>query len=583
MKSAITKPLQLGIPNWWLPTERGTHRCIPLWLENLPSILAASQLALDADFKLQTFTAVVLDEISPRLPRSVKTSIPNQNAAVARLLSKLQQRIAYLQHPSAFATPPPPITITVLGGSVTVGKACWTEVYRIRDQRCSWPVRLGEFINAAAKLLMGPNIQDLVRVHTMAVGGTNTAMGQAVLEYNLLPPEAASPDVLINSYSTNDMHVLTMLEATETNMTLRDKVFHMCQEFARTVLGQCSDIAPVLLWLDDYLGNEQREIMATQELAQSLHVLANYYGFGFLSYADAVRDIVYGDTRETLFSPAGWYAAKDRPMKREIHHGQGSHMSMAWIVAYYLLSTVTTHCSLIEAPSRSAKNRVFEDARNDFQTQMKDGGVLPAAGRHRLTSIPPPLYANSALDTVSQKWEEQNAAGCHDIDLQRCPFSWVSGMPWKDIPWIQSHFSNIVQQPSDWDAIDDTNGRGKIGWMPKTNTTGSKLVMELHSTAYATVSQIQTVTLFYYKSYGPKWDNSTVAVHVEWKLASGPWISATDPFALNGFHAKNTTETYTDTIHLTTKNENEKSTGLRVSLTLAGGNTFKLSGIAVCK
>jgi hypothetical protein len=54
--------------------------------------------------------------------------------------------------------------------------------------------------------------------------------------------------------------------------------------------------------MDDYLGNEQREILVTTELAQATMVLANYYGFTSMSYANVVRDIVYGDTHEIFGS-----------------------------------------------------------------------------------------------------------------------------------------------------------------------------------------------------------------------------------------------------------------------------------------
>lgn len=201
-----------------------------------------------------------------------------------------------------------------------------TGIPAIRNERCAWPTRLEQFVNTFVKLTLNEHqpgtVQDLIQVHTLAVGGTNTATGRAVLEFDVLPPEASQPDILINAYSTNDMHVLTMQEALESNVTIRDLVFSMHQDFIRTVM-KCPHNRPVLFWLDDYIGNEQREILATQELAQSMHVLSNYYGFGYVSYADAVRSSVYSDTKETMFSPAGWYTGSGSRMKREIHPGQG--------------------------------------------------------------------------------------------------------------------------------------------------------------------------------------------------------------------------------------------------------------------
>jgi hypothetical protein len=126
----------------------------------------------------------------------------------------------------------------------------------------------------------------------------------------------------------NDMHVKTM--GSSWRKTLTDKVFEMAQDFVRVALRPrpCQKQPPLLLWLDDYIGNEQRIILETTALSKAMHVLANYYGLGSVSYADAVRDWVYGDTHEILFSPAAGTRA-GRQFTREIHPGQVAHLSMA--------------------------------------------------------------------------------------------------------------------------------------------------------------------------------------------------------------------------------------------------------------
>jgi hypothetical protein len=181
---------------------------------------------------------------------------------------------------------------------------------------CSWPARLEHLINTIAG-------QNVIEVINLSAGGTNTKTGTTLMEFGLIPPQARDPDIVINSYATNDMHVLTMREAANNNMTLRDKTFTMAQDFTRIVMGDpCPEKRPLLLFLDDYLGNEQRSILQTTELSQGLQVLANYYGYGLVSYPDVVRDWVYGTTAETTFSPAGWYKDNKEGMFREIHPGK---------------------------------------------------------------------------------------------------------------------------------------------------------------------------------------------------------------------------------------------------------------------
>ena len=49
----------------------------------------------------------------------------------------------------------------------------------------------------------------------------------------------------------------------------------------------CSPKLPLLLYYDDYLGNEQRGLIQTRSFSKAVGVLSDYYGFGVMSYADA--------------------------------------------------------------------------------------------------------------------------------------------------------------------------------------------------------------------------------------------------------------------------------------------------------
>jgi hypothetical protein len=576
----------------WAERQNPLH----LWMENLPSILAASQLSMDTDYALQFVTGAVLQEVTHRLPRSVKT-LPTTD--YTRVIDKLEKRFRYLLNPTTFAEEPPPVTITVLGGSVTMGTNCYTGIRRLHLGRCAWPARLERLVNSLVQSTLPANSttrnSQLVKVHTLATGGTNTATGQVVLKYDLWPEV---PDILINAYSTNDMHILTMKDAAAANLTLRDKVFTMSQDFVRTLYQkqQCSNKTTLLFWLDDYLGNEQREILTTQHLAQSMHVLANYYGFGYISYADAVRDAVYANTTETTFSPAGWYKQNKAGMQREIHPGQGMHMAVAWMVAYNLFSTVTTHCIL-----ESFQKKVLHEAGREGEVPafMLQGGsrrdeamvneeirsLTPVPPASRPSGLPPLLTSHLTVDVVSEQWQHaaSTASDCSSKmseGTKSCPVSWVSGMPWRADKWIMSYFQPIVQSPFEWDVIDDTKKGAKYGWMPRAGIANPKLILEFNAKDHA-ANNVNSVTFFFLKSYGPKWEESAATVTIERKLHNewSPALAA--PSVLSGTHDKSTSELYTETVHLL--QQEAVAAAVRVTFTLTGGKTFKLMGIALCQ
>jgi len=54
--------------------------------------------------------------------------------------------------------------------------------------------------------------------------------------------------IIINAYSTNDMHFLTMMEAQKDNTILRDKGFEMIHEFVRRVMEPQAQQKRWILW-----------------------------------------------------------------------------------------------------------------------------------------------------------------------------------------------------------------------------------------------------------------------------------------------------------------------------------------------
>jgi len=556
----------------------GTHSALHFWTSHQDQLLEASRGALDRKFVLRDSTAELLQIMTPRLPLGQR-SLPRDSKSVEALVDKLNQRWRFLRNENKTKSeriqPPPPVRIVVLGGSVTMGINCVTPIKHYSNRNCAWPIRLENLINKVAG-------GKLVVVDNLASGGTNTDIGRVLLEYDLLP-QAVMADVIINAYSTNDMHINTIRDASNKNSTLRDYVFGFAQDFVRTVGQKCHQ--PLLLWFDDYLGNEQRKILDTTELSQGIQVLANYYGFGFVSYADTVRDLVYGKTRETVFSPGGWYKTRSKNMKREIHPGFTMHLSAGYTVAYYLLQMVTHTCQL--KASTMHENQILSS---------KTGGGGLASFRllpdPRRAALPPHLDAALSLETISEDWrtldESSSSSPCTSVTngQTRCPFAWFVGV-WNPsenpMKYATQYFEPVLVQPSEWEYKDDTGKKDprKYGFLPK-NGTGSTMTLDFSFED----SAIRTVTVFYLKSYGDKWANSSATVRVLSARASDPLLVRANATLL-GFHDKETSETYTTVISLDEEAGKSPPASnkerVRIELELVAGETFKMLGIAVCR
>ncbi len=545
----------------------GNQSPASLWARNVRSILRASQSPHDVDYKLLNPTAQVLRLITPRLHSGLK-STPRDWQALQNVIETTNRRLAYLnaKNEGHSIKEPRPLKILVMGGSVTKGVNCKTGIKDYHDVECSWAVRLETLLNNLA----GDRVVD---VHLAAVGGTNSATAQAMLEYDLLPEKMREPDIIINAYATNDMHILTLQEAMSQNISLREKIFGMAQNFTRTALQQCTEEgkAPLLLWLDDYLGNEQREILAASEFIQGLQVLAGYYGFGLLSYADTVRDLVYGSTTERSFSPPGWYK-KGPEMKREIHPPYPMHIAVSYIVTYTFLELTSTYCGLESWKVTSWENDLdyYDASIPDFLDMKESVLTLDSPPLPRPKGLPPFLTSSLKLDDVSKLWHEAAPMRCEveKTNRIRCPVGWVSGFrPDLKTNNTMSYFAPYIREPFEWEWRND---KGKFGWLP-TISTGAKMTYD-----FPLEQEIHRIVLFYMKSYGAMWESSKSRLHVY--LDDDKMDVPTLEVSLYGFHDKETSEVYVEEVQL----PRGASRRLQMTVEHAAGKTFKLMGFAIC-
>jgi hypothetical protein len=195
---------------------------LAVWRANLDKILSASQHANDRKYAVHDYTAELLHLVSQqgRIQRSI-VGMPKDYTAVKRVMELVHQRHNFIKHGG---DEKPKVKILVMGGSLVVGVNCRKIVsdynlgFLMPHRLCTWAHRLEFLLNN----LLDADIFD---VHKIALGGTNTATGFVLWDSDFLPPKNKNPDILINGYSTNDMHILTVLEAEASNTTAHGRLF----------------------------------------------------------------------------------------------------------------------------------------------------------------------------------------------------------------------------------------------------------------------------------------------------------------------------------------------------------------------
>ena len=541
-----------------------------------------------------------------------------------------------------------------MGGSVTMGVQCLhnpvQDTSRFARRDCAWPSRINQFLN----MFLGYYPNDIFQIHVLTLGGTNTDTATTIWDYTLMPRDMPYPDIVIHGYATNDMHVLSSIEAQKRGITLEDMILDVNQKFIRQILtpkvstmstvpstSQCYNRPPLLIYYDDYIGNEQHKIIETKAFSKAAHILSSYYDFPLISFADAVKDIVYTDTNEDWLSPHGW-------PERQVHPGMGMHIVSTWMIAYSLLHLATTYCSLNLSKETVEVDEVvekeIEDRNKDARYEQNKRSLLATTSMipkekdyvptrqnglpplrkpeaklsgepkfYQLSSktidvpivLPPELNDSLTLDDISEKWN--NAIKQHNKNTQKilqqcnikdntdmprpCTYSWVGNLERKfdKAKHLKDRMQQVLTSNNGWEAQDDNN---KLGYVAiKANAT---FEIELKSIN----TMIRTLNFMHMKSYGEKWYRSKLRVDVsviKKKKTSSleqEGVVVEKNIEMTGFHDKNTSETYTSQLDLYHDDETndvgdlkgiaDEGDDLRVRFSLIGGSTFKMMGMAFC-
>ena len=241
-----------------------------------------------------------------RLGRSMKTpSNPYATRQVAQIiLDRIKDPVNN-----------PPLKVAVFGGSVTQGVAAQRNIYGLKlhglkdISECSWTRKLQDVVN---HILGQQNNEQIIVVKNFAFGGIDSDIGSTLLAFNLWPePESkgADFDVIVNAFSSNDA------KAETAQLDILDDAR---QRFVRLALDQrpCSPL-PLVIQLEDGMMetfNSREGVYTGLRYSRDMVQSAAWAGIMSVSYADAIREMIYANTTSRLLDEFG-----------NLHPGQGFH------------------------------------------------------------------------------------------------------------------------------------------------------------------------------------------------------------------------------------------------------------------
>lgn len=533
---------------------------------------------------LELLTPTVLDKSLKSFPSSSSLKI---------IYKKLHARI-HNPHKN------PPLKIFVFGGSVVEGSGCNRSPagkLNIQSlQECAWPFRLQHLLNH----LFGQSVE----VYNLAAGGTHSEAAIPVMEYWLSPAyKDAPPDILINAYSAND-NLPPVFHAT-TNTTIDH--FHLYriakrnQDFiqvAKRTSGACS--TPLILFVNDYLGNQQESIWGEGQLDEVIQWLADMDdSVGYISPAHMVKHWVFANTSETIFS--GRWTDRHQKPAIDVHFGMVGHMTTSLAVLYGLLQFTIDFCEHVaETTCHERPPAVSSLDDTESATRLVEFG-LPS--KEWVEDNQPPVIVpklrqlswNATTSTLLEKLplhaSKNESISCRETGASRtatanepydlsspCVFAFLAAPlgTHRRQDRLAEYLRPFTLMEDGWQPQDNLRQDGfqnKLGLVA--TKPSAKMILGFHHI----LKPVKMVTIHYLKSYGPQWVNSRVRMTLElfWKKD----IIHTQTMELEGFHDQQVSISYFSKWELQGEDAPIGSS-IRFQMELIGGETFKINALMFC-
>ena len=538
----------------------------------------------------------------------------DQTRSIGRIRSVMNKRMKY---PKAA----PPLRIVVFGGSVTTGHDCLDNIFDLQARNdgksndrggtpaheskiCAWPGRLQDMMDETFGI-------GVVVVKNLAVGGANSDMSRAFMEFGLIP--GSTPDVIIWDHGIND--ALTTVNPdvrySDSSNIDTEQIFEMIQKFYQAAMAlptSCDNPdPPLVIMLDSLLGQQTKlpYISVALRVSSAVSKLLAWYPDSWgISSANTIRPYILTKVKseDEMIGLLGSSSVITHP-------GMMYHISIAWIVMFNFVNALHDNCiisDIIETsePSFVTGNNYLQLSRvPELHADLRMVDV-PMVWKER---TPEPMEYKSCL----AKQRAKNAATkkyTKDSSLT-CYYAWIVNSV-LDVVSPQDVYAKIepyLLTNDGWSEYSPTDPKARPGGWIVSNGSGSSFVLQFSDVP----TLVNSVTIVYMQSYSEMWINSTLQIDcIFFNASNNNNTDTTDQIDLNTLPVLGHNDTsgiiqrsdlYTSVSHVISGYHDDQTSilvpiklpfpdreldldklALRLHFRLLGGQTFKIAGIALC-
>jgi len=546
-----------------------------LWNENLGRVFEAfSTSNVDYDNVNRLLASRLLKFMTPsQFLEQGHRSRPSL-LAWGRLLQKVFNRMKSKEAPL--------VQVVVFGRAASCAYVQGLSIV-VEDGKCQWHNRLEEFIN---KLLNGSvSIQekwDIIKVTPIYPPGmdTRTELNTDIVRNgawdHYLSPAAVGPDVIMSMYGAQNMFLPKRDWKTANDIEYYHQHRKVIQEFIRACsqVPTCSATTkshapPLVLLVDEYVGNQQGAIMAENVQARVLQLLSDYYDdTALVSYAEVVRKLVYAsDQKSSWLTADGTGSVEETPTNPSLgmfQHQTAGPTAMIITLAYSLLKYTVSYCS--EQSIASIRN---EDDSDICVLMPKDVVVLA-------NGIPPPVIdTDLCLTNISAFWRTEEKAR-QDQRHEICQSALEADNKTSGGDCTFAYWGGIQSTEGELDTYFQPFLRGpKIGW----TSNGGRLIaiqeqasLHLHFSPQSSDTQNGSIRIYSMRRDGA----FSVRSSLLWELSAQGKAKVG---MIEGTHDSPATVAWPTVIEL---DEETVTGGIDLKLQLIQGRTFEIVGMFLC-